>query len=92
MSNADAEQTREVVVQVVVDFRYKQDNYTMLPPIRLEGFKKKVQMKKKYIFFCVMKKSNVIKNDTKNIFSSFGLSFSNHPSLPTLCDYPRLVQ
>ena len=39
-----------------------------------------------------MKKTNVIKNDTKNIFSSFGLSFSNHPSLPTLCDYPRLVQ
>ena len=82
----------EVVVQVVVDFRYKQDNYTMLPPRRLGGFENESPNEKKYILFCVMKKTNVIKNDTKNIFSSFGLSFSNHPSLPTLCDYPRLVQ
>ena len=52
MSNADAEQTREVVVQVVVDFRYKQDNYTMLPSRRLGGFENKVQMEKNINFLC----------------------------------------
>ena len=75
-----------------MDFRYKQDNCTMLTPRRLRGFENESPNEKKNIFFCVMKKTNVIKNDTKIIFYSFGLSFSNHPSLPTLCDYPRLVQ
>ena len=54
----------------------------MLPPRRLGGFENKSPNEKKNIFFCVMKKTNVIKNDTKNIyFFSFGLSFSNPPSL-----------
>ena len=46
----------EVVVQVVVDFRYKQDNYTMLPPRRLGGFENESPNEKKIYFFVSWKK------------------------------------
>ena len=42
----------EVVVQVVVDIRYKQDNYKMLTPRRLGGFENESPNKKKNIFLC----------------------------------------